>query len=311
VTGARKGVSGYLLHCKGTQKYLPAHYTPSTCRARPSRHARSVCACVQPPWIGSIIRVCTSHLPDARLPFSRLHDWLFTKGLSLAYVSSRCVERKPTNEPCVKGDGGSHVVVTHALISHHKSTQCVLISIETALQVYHPPLLTTPCPSLLRRRSASASAPPPAPSTSGSTEAGAHTPVFGESVPDSLVRPYSVAESSVEGESSDLASSRDLSGADLRLSGGPARDLRSPVDLANGAPVVVHHHRRVGDSAVRPPEPVRAAAGSHSPRGRLLSRGRGGTVTVRRPGRREQVGDASSSSSSASGALASSLLSRV
>jgi hypothetical protein len=176
-------------------------------------------------------------------------------------------------------------------------------------RVNHPPLLT-PRPSLLRRRSASASAPPPAPATSGSTEAGPHTPVLGESasVLDSLVRPYSVADSSVEGESSGLPSSRDLSAAGL--SGGPARDLRSPVDLANGAPVVVHHHRRVGDSAVRPPEPVRAAAGSHSPRGRLLSRGRGGTVTVRRPGRRGQVGDASSSSS-ASGVLASSQLSRV
>jgi serine/threonine protein kinase len=41
----------------------------------------------QPPWVGSMIRVCTALHPDARLPFSRLHDWLFTGGLSLAYVN--------------------------------------------------------------------------------------------------------------------------------------------------------------------------------------------------------------------------------
>lgn len=125
---------------QGHANILPAHHTPSTCRARPSHHARSVCACVQPPWIGSIIRVCTSPLPDARLPFSRLHDWLFTGGLSLAYVSSRCVERKPTNEPCVtvRGVGGIHVVVTHTSNSHRKSTQCVLVSIETTLQGVSP-----------------------------------------------------------------------------------------------------------------------------------------------------------------------------
>ena len=33
-----------------------------------------------------MIRVCTATAPEARLPFSRLHDWLFTGGVDLAYV---------------------------------------------------------------------------------------------------------------------------------------------------------------------------------------------------------------------------------
>jgi hypothetical protein len=37
-----------------------------------------------------MIRVCTATAPEARLPFSRLHDWLFTGGVDLAYVLLRC-----------------------------------------------------------------------------------------------------------------------------------------------------------------------------------------------------------------------------
>jgi hypothetical protein len=42
----------------------------------------------QPPWVGAMVRVCTAAVPEARLPFSRLHDWLFSGGFHLPYVPS-------------------------------------------------------------------------------------------------------------------------------------------------------------------------------------------------------------------------------
>ena len=39
---------------------------------------------LQPVWVGSMIRVCTATAPEARLPFSRLHDWFFSGGSALA-----------------------------------------------------------------------------------------------------------------------------------------------------------------------------------------------------------------------------------
>ena len=44
----------------------------------------SVLLLLQPPWVGSMIRVCTAPVADARLPFSRLHDWLFSEGFDIA-----------------------------------------------------------------------------------------------------------------------------------------------------------------------------------------------------------------------------------
>lgn len=52
------------------------------------RHSPVVPPDVQPPWVGSMIRVCTATAPEARLPFSRLHDWLFTGGVDLATPSA-------------------------------------------------------------------------------------------------------------------------------------------------------------------------------------------------------------------------------
>jgi hypothetical protein len=49
------------------------------------------CVSLQSTWVGSMVRVCTAAAPEARLPFSRLHDWLFTGGVDLAYVSARLV----------------------------------------------------------------------------------------------------------------------------------------------------------------------------------------------------------------------------
>jgi hypothetical protein len=59
--------------------------------SKPTLMRRPMHVCRQPPWVGSMIRVCTALNPDARLPFSRLHDWLFTGGLSLAYVAGSCL----------------------------------------------------------------------------------------------------------------------------------------------------------------------------------------------------------------------------
>ena len=38
---------------------------------------------VQPPWVPDMVAICTAAVPEARLPFSRMHDWLFTAGVAL------------------------------------------------------------------------------------------------------------------------------------------------------------------------------------------------------------------------------------
>jgi hypothetical protein len=57
----------------------------------------------QPPWVGAMIRVCTATAPEARLPFSRLHDWLFTGGVDLAYVLGDCVLNTRLTSACCTG----------------------------------------------------------------------------------------------------------------------------------------------------------------------------------------------------------------